>query len=72
MQVAQYTYQSPSPSAVQFGRLDPSSVKSESNASSSEQPQSTDQTVTKAQEFQATQTQEVAPVVSENRLDVYA
>jgi len=69
MQVAQYTYQSPSTSAVQFGRLDPSSVK---DKSATELPQSINQTATKAQEFQATQVQEVTPTVTANTLDVYA
>lgn len=72
MQVAMYTYQSPSPNAVQVGRLDPSSVKDESTKSSSQQPPSTNATLAKAQNFQATQVQEVKPMVTATSIDTYA
>jgi len=71
MQVAQYTYQSPSTSAVQVGRLDPNSVKDDSSKTSSELPKSTNETLTKAQNFQATQVQEVTPSITENTIDLY-
>lgn len=71
MEVAQYTYQSPSTSAVQVGKLDPSSVKENATSTTSELPNSTNETLTKAQEFQASQTQEVTPTVSENSIDLY-
>lgn len=72
MQVAQYTYQSPSPSAVQFGKLDPNSVKDEASKSSNELPKATNETLNKAQEFQATQVKEVKPTVSATSIDTYA
>jgi hypothetical protein len=72
MQVAQYTYQSPSPSAIQVGKLDPSSVKDESTKSSAELPKATNETLNKAQSFQATQVQEVKPTVSATSIDTYA
>lgn len=66
MQVAQYTYQSPSTSAVQVGRPD-TSVKQEQSASS------TNQTQEKAQSFVATQVKEVIPTVNtKQNLDIYA
>ncbi|MDF1878079.1 hypothetical protein JHD46_00340 [Sulfurimonas sp. SAG-AH-194-C20] len=68
MQVAQYTFQSPSTSQVQVGRLDPSSVKEEKSASAP----ASDQTQAKAQSFVATQVQEVKPTVNSNSIDVYA
>ncbi|CAI6148298.1 MAG: hypothetical protein SPLUMA2_SPLUMAMAG2_00780 [uncultured Sulfurimonas sp.] len=58
MQVAQYTFQSPSPSQVQVGRLNPSSV--------------TNPILAEAQSFEATQVQEVKPSVTVNSIDVYA
>ena len=73
MQVAQYLFQSPSSSAVQVGRLDPSSVKEESKSSSSKLPSAaTNETASKAQNFIATQTKEVKPSVTANTIDVYA
>ena len=60
MQVAQYTFQSPSTSQVQVGRLDPSSVKAEKTSS-------LPSAVTNP-----TQTQVVKPTVSTNSIDVYA
>jgi len=70
MQVAQYTFQSPSTSQVQVGKLDPSSVKEEK--SSSLPSAATNQTQTKAESFIAMQTQEVKPTVTANSIDVYA
>jgi len=66
MQVTQYTYKSPSTSAVQIGRPD-TSVKQEQNAPN------TNQTQKKAESFAATQVKEVTPKVNTNPLlDVYA
>jgi len=71
MQVAKYTFQSPSSSPVQVGRLDPNSVKESSH--SSELPKSVaNQTASKADSFAQTQVSEVKPTVGEHRLDVYA
>jgi len=70
MQVAQYTYQSPSSSAVQVGRLDPSSVKEEK--SSSLPSAATNETASRAESFASTQVQEVKPTVTANSIDVYA
>jgi len=73
MNVASYLFQSPSPSPVQVGRLDPSSKQESSTPTESSVA---DEAVTKAQSFQASQTSEVAPTVesasSEHLLDVYA
>jgi len=70
MNVAQYTFQSPSSSQVQIGRLDPNSVKGESRSSSSPV---VNETVQKAEAFVATQVSEVSPTVNtEHVLDVYA
>jgi len=64
MQVAQYTYQSPSTSAVQVGRPE-TNAKQEKSVSNTNQ--------TKAQNFVATQVKEVTPTVNSNQLlDVYA
>ena len=74
MNVAQYTFQSPYSSAVQVGRLDPSSVKEENTAStgSSQGAPVVNETLSSAQSFEATQTSEVTPTVSSNNLlDVY-
>ena len=70
MQVAQYTYQSPSSSAVQVGKLDPSSVKEEK--SSSLPTTATNETENRAQSFEKTQVQEVKPTVTATSIDVYA
>lgn len=72
MQVTQYTYQSPHTSPVQFGRADPSSQKQESQAQTQELPDATNETLTRAKEFTATQTQEVEPTVNASKLDFYA
>ncbi len=68
MQVAQYTFQSPSPSQVQVGRLNPSSVKEDQTLSSS----ATNPAQVEAQSFVATQVQEVKPSVTVKSIDVYA
>ncbi len=66
MQIAQYTYQSPSTSAVQIGKRD-TSVQQEQSAPN------TNQTQKKAESFAATQVKEVTPQVNTNQLlDVYA
>ncbi|MEA2072851.1 MAG: hypothetical protein U9O86_04640 [Campylobacterota bacterium] len=71
MNVAQYTFQSPSASQVQVGRLDPSSVKTETTTQKA--PTSTNETLQEAKSFEATQVKEVTPTVeSERLLDVYA
>jgi len=73
MNVASYLFQSPSPSPVQVGRLDPSSKEESSAQVESPVP---NETLTKAQSFQASQISEVTPTVenasSEHLLDVYA
>lgn len=71
MQVAQYTYQSPSTSSIQVGRLDPSSVKDNSTNTTAQPPKSTNEALTRAQDFQATQTKEVTPTVNTNSIDLY-
>lgn len=71
MEVAQYTYQSPYTSPVQFGRANPSSQK-EQNSAAEQLPNTTNETVAKAQQFEASQTQEVKPSVVTNTLDLYA
>jgi len=70
MQVAQYTYQSPSSSAVQVGKLDPSSVKEEKSSSSTST--ATNETENRAQSFEASQVQEVKSTVTATSIDVYA
>jgi len=66
MQVAQYTFQSPSSSPVQTGKLD-TSVKQEQSAPN------TNKTQEKAQSFATTQVKEVTPSVNTNNLlDIYA
>ena len=72
MQVAQYLFQSPSTSAVQVGRLDPSSVKEASSQSSASLPKAAiNETASKAESFAQTQTQEVKPTVTANSIDLY-
>lgn len=74
MTVSRYLFQSPYTSQVQVGRPDPS-VKQEQGTQSSgaELPKSTNATLQKAQDFQATQVSEVKPTVdSASLLDVYA
>ena len=74
MQVAQYLFQSPSPSPVQVGRLDPSSVNQQSTSSSSQDlPKAVvNQTETKAQAFEISQKQDVKPTLDTNAIDFYA
>jgi len=74
MQVAEYTFRSPYPSPVQVGRPDPSSVKKETsdNTAQSDLLKFTNQTEQKAERFAASQKQEVKPIVSENKIDIYA
>ena len=68
MQVKQYTFQSPSTSAVQVGRLDTSTQQNKSTESAP----STNETQKRAESFVATQTQEVKPTLSDTRtLDTY-
>ena len=72
MQVAQYLFQSPSTSAVQVGRLDPSSVREGNSQSSSSLPKAAlNETASKAQSFAQTQKQEVKPSVTANSIDLY-
>ena len=69
MQVTQYTFQSPSTSAVQIGRPD-TSVKQESTSS---QAPNTNQTQQKAESFATTQVKEVLPTLNQtSSLDIYA
>lgn len=79
MNIASYTYQTPSPNATQVGRLDPSSVKKEEKAEDTSQKksdetlQNTNEVQKSAENFQASQTTEVEPTVtSERLLDIYA
>lgn len=75
MQVTQYTYQSPSTSAVQLGKLDQTSVEKESSTTTSELPKSTNETLSKAQNTQASQvsnTQEINPTITATKIDTYA
>jgi len=71
MQVTQYIFQSPSTSPVQVGRVDPSSVKNESQNSTL--PSSvTNQSLQKAESFTQTQKSSVTPSVSSSSsLDLY-
>ena len=70
MQVAKYTFQSPSTSQVQVGRLDPSSVKEE-NKNSSLNKEVVNQSSNQAASFAAKQTQEVKPTLTQNSIDLY-
>lgn len=73
MKVAQYTFQSPSTSPVQVGKLDPSSVKEES---ASQAPQQNAIQAKSAGEILSTKTDTanvITPTVNQERLlDVYA
>lgn len=78
MNVASYTYQTPSSSAVQVGKLDTSSVKEEEKPKETAQTksdvsmQTPNETLATAQNFQAKQTTEATPTVgSQNALDLY-
>ena len=69
MQVAQYTYQTPSTSPIQVGKPD-TSVQQGSTGS---QAENTNVTEKKAESFAATQVKEVTPTVNSNQLfDIYA
>jgi len=69
MNVAQYTFQSPSSSQVQVGRLDPSSVKEQKTQSA---PSDTNETLNAAKSFEQTQVKDVTPTVNaQQTLDVY-
>ena len=78
MEVSKYLFQSPSSSQVQIGRPDPSSRQEPTKQESTKDGASIlpNETLKKAQSFQATQTKEVLPSVkssdSSNSLDVYA
>lgn len=75
MNVAQYTFQSPYPSPVQVGRLDPSSQNdnSQSSGDTSSLLKATNQTEQKAQMVQESIKSEAKPVVSTPALlDLYA
>ena len=73
MQVAQYTFQSPYPSPVQVGHLDPSSLKESSAGSSQSNPAAlTNETQQKAKNLDSSLKQEVKASVSSNQLDIYA
>ena len=70
MNVASYIFQSPSPSPVQVGRLDPSSVSTDGGSTPSAPV--VNETQTEAKNFQAAQVQEVTPSVKEKPLlDIY-
>jgi len=68
MQVKQYIYQSPSPNAVQMGRLDPSSQKSQSTDFATESKSLKE--VTQSPVVQSSQT--IEPTVSATKIDTYA
>ena len=71
MNVNSYIYKSPSPQAVQVGRLD-TSTKSQ-DLSGDNSGLSTNESFNDAQNFQSTQVNEVKPKVdTENTLDIYA
>ena len=74
MRVAEYTFQSPYPSPVQVGRLDPNSVKDNNSANSNQSNPAavTNETEQKAKSLESSLKQEVKPTVSNNRLDLYA
>lgn len=72
MNVASYIFQSPSPQAVQVGRLDPSSVSSDNTSDAASAPV-VNETQNEAKSFQASQVKEVTPKVESTQLlDVYA
>jgi len=73
MNVASYTFKSPYPSSVQVGRPDPSSKQDNNADAGSENIKGSNTTLTKAENFQANQTQEVKPKLDTGRtLDIYA
>ncbi len=72
MQVAKYTFQSPYPSPIQVGRLDPNSLKDDTAKNSAKNFNLPNETVQKVKSVQESLKQEVKPTVSKNRLDIYA
>ena len=74
MNVTQYTFQSPYSNQVQVGRPDTSVQKAdEAQQASSELMKNTNTSLSSAQSFQSSQTQEVTPTVSSsNLIDIYA
>ncbi|MEN4046741.1 hypothetical protein [Sulfurimonas sp. NWX367] len=75
MNIAQYTFQSPYPSPVQIGRLDPSSLKDSSSSQSdtSSLLKASNETLKKAQVLETSLKSEVKPSVSQSKsLDIYA
>jgi hypothetical protein len=69
MQIPQYIFKSPYSSPVQFGQLDPNSVKDQNTQSSFNAPNETAQ---KAQNFVQSQQKSVEPTVTQNKIDIYA
>ncbi|DAB28071.1 MAG: hypothetical protein A2513_10715 [Sulfurimonas sp. RIFOXYD12_FULL_33_39] len=74
MEVTRYLFQSPYSSQIQIGRPDTSSVGSDKNSQDdSALLKSTNKSLSSAETFKATQTQEVKPTVaSTSLLDVIA
>ena len=75
MNVAQYTFQSPYPSPVQIGHLDPNSQKDNSGKADDTASllKATDQTEQKAKMVEESLKSETKPVVATpDSLDVYA
>ncbi len=70
MQVKQYIYQSPSPNAVQMGRLDPSSQKSESTDFETKAESKSLKEVTQSSVVQSPQ--KIEPAISATKIDIYA
>jgi len=70
MQVTKYTFQSPSTSPVQVGRLDPSSVQKESSGvrQSAVQSKRAEQLL----KSDVQQSTKVTPTVKQNSIDTYA
>jgi len=73
MQVNRYIFQSPYSNQVQIGRPDPSlSIEQTTSENTSGLMESTNTSLQNAQSFQATQTSEVTPTVTnDSLLDVY-
>lgn len=72
MEVTRYTYQSPYTSPVQFGRAETSAQKEKEQEKTNELLTQTNQKAQEAQQFQASQMQEVKPSVELSKLDLYA
>jgi len=71
MNVAKYTFQSPSSSPVQVGKLDPSSVKEEQKSTQNQQSAVTAKTPEEWLENNAQNASSVKPTVTEHGLDIY-